>query len=229
MTQHRIAAALLVVSLLAANLLGGVVPADARPVTGNVGNLDPGTLSCASASLEIRKPVHAPYDSAATGTIPAGVISGIIFDIRRVEGIDLRTPGGWQEVRALDVAEAAARSLGPALEAVTDDSGVARWENVEPGVYLVHEHVLVHPPEQYHHAADLLVTVPTGNAGGADWLCDVRIVAKEVPVEVPGEVGDSARRHLARTGFDAAWLLAGAFLTLGAGVMLAGVRRKARR
>lgn len=106
-----------------------------------------------------------PYNDVPAGQKAPGGVKGCTVTIRRVNDINLGTAEGWDAIRALTHEAAAKRSLGEAMVATTDANGMATFNDVPVGLYLM----TVTPPNDDAHTyltyKPQLVTVPVGMPG----------------------------------------------------------------
>lgn len=172
---RRLAAAAAAAALAATAFAG---TAAAVTVTGDVTGLDAATASatCPEVGLTVRIPVPNPHDEVPEGEKPPGSLSGIVFTVQRVGGVDLDTAAGWVAARAMSVEEAGGRLTGDPVSATTDDSGAAVFAGLEPGLYLVTAETPEDPDHDRPEFAPFLITLPTGADG--DWNCDPVVHAK---------------------------------------------------
>jgi hypothetical protein len=107
-------------------------------------------------------------------------IAGVTFQVQQVNNIDLTTPAGWTTVQNLTPSQAAARGLGTAQTVATDSNGLAVFNNLPIGAYLVQETAA--GTKVADRTAPFLVTVPTatGKAGTPSntWVYDVHVYPK---------------------------------------------------
>ena len=221
--------------------------ADARVVVGNVseGAIN-GLDNSRTGSLELKKVVGNPNDDVEEGSLPPAAAEGAIFEIRRLLDIDLQQVEAWKRLESLDVGTVDELRLGEPRRAVADADGIARFEDLEVGVYYVVEIPRDVPGYSTTLAAPFLVTVPTGAVEGEGWNYDVRINPKNSPssnretppppVETPrtSQVptpslttfnqtppkDESGFGSLARTGANVAGFVLLALVLIGIGLLL---------
>jgi len=168
--------------LVGVGVLGPAIPAAASP------DVDPGRLG----SLTIHKLRQADDPSglplgAGTEILPAPALDpvpGVDYLIRRVDGIDLATPGGWAAAFAVAGAfdpDDPAGSLAPyplvdARMAQTGADGVAEFDLLPIGVYVVEETAV---PVGVAPSAPFVVVLPvTDPVTHADWVYDLHVYPK---------------------------------------------------
>ncbi|MDJ0319946.1 SpaH/EbpB family LPXTG-anchored major pilin [Pseudarthrobacter sp. PS3-L1] len=185
---RRLTAAAGVLALSAAAAFASVAPAAA--VT-QPGNIDP-TIA---RTLTIHKSALGPNNGQQIGTgqevtVPGTPLSGATFTAALVEGVDLTTPGGWDQVANLTPATAASRvTLANTYTATTGTNGVAVFnggDTLPIGLYLVTETEL--PAEATNPAAPFLVTLPfptgPGGAPANQWIYDVHAYPKNAVTDL---------------------------------------------
>ncbi|SHE24897.1 SpaH/EbpB family LPXTG-anchored major pilin [Actinomyces glycerinitolerans] len=126
-------------------------------------------------------------DPSATGD----PVSDVTFTITKLD-FDLTTQAGWQALAALDGDVSAARShaTGTTYTAVTGGDGLAVFNDVELGAYIVSE---TRTPANVTPAEDFIVTLPMTNAGTqTSWNYDVHVYPKNAIVDASKEVSDSS-------------------------------------
>lgn len=126
-------------------------------------------------------------DPSATGT----PVSDVTFTITKLD-FDLTTQAGWQALADLDGDVSAARShtTGTTYTAVTGENGLAVFNDVELGAYIVSE---TKTPANVTPAEDFIVTLPMTNADTqASWNYDVHVYPKNAIVDASKEVSDSS-------------------------------------
>lgn len=185
---QRLSAAAGVLALGAAATLVAVAPAAA--VT-QPGNIDP----LIARTLTLHKYALGPENGQQAGTgqevtVPGTPLSGATFTAALVQGVDLTTPAGWQQVSALTPATAASRvNAAGTYTATTGANGVAKFNNGDTlpiGLYLVTETAL--PAGATNPAAPFLVTLPfptgPGGAPANQWIYDVHAYPKNAVTDL---------------------------------------------
>jgi len=177
-----------VAAAAAVSLIGvaGVAQADdSNPATG-VGNID----STKSGSITIHKRVG-DEGKAGDGTKlanPTGdSLDGVTFQIQKVDtaagkALDVTDPTAWPTISSLTVAQAQAGTLTGTQTAETANGGIAAFDNLSLGVYLVTE--LNAPASVTSKVAPFLVTLPLPQTQGK-WLYDVSVYPKNQQANPP--------------------------------------------
>lgn len=158
--------------------------ADSRTVTGNIDGLSVSGTNCGSdGSLTVTKKPHGAFADTPVEDLPAGLISGIEFDLYLVQGVDLLTPEGWRQAKNMTIAEASKRVPLSPITLRTNNAGQVTFSNLDAGLYLLQEVTPRQPHPNYYQSVDLLVTIPVGsiNDGVQEWECAVEVIAKETP------------------------------------------------
>ncbi|WIM66896.1 SpaH/EbpB family LPXTG-anchored major pilin [Corynebacterium breve] len=170
-------------TMIAFGALGfGAGAVEARTVVGYVSQQVAATIDVnRTVNLTIRKSKPNYYDDVAEGELPPASLAGSVFEIRRIDGIDLTKAEDWDRIRGLTIEDAATMPMGPAIRATTDAEGVARFYDLEVGLYYVVENPPVTPGQNYRKSAPFLITLPTGNLDGSTWDYDVEVQAKNGP------------------------------------------------
>ncbi|MFJ6535611.1 SpaH/EbpB family LPXTG-anchored major pilin [Paenarthrobacter sp. NPDC091711] len=185
---QRLSAAAGVLALGAAATLVAVAPAAA--VT-QPGNIDPSI----ARTLTLHKYALGPENGQQVGTgqevnVPGTPLSGATFTAALVQGVDLTTPAGWEQVSSLTPATAASRvNAAGTYTATTGSNGVATFNNGDTlpiGLYLVTETAL--PAGATNPAAPFLVTLPfptgPGGAPANQWIYDVHAYPKNAVTDL---------------------------------------------
>lgn len=177
-----------VAAAAAVSLIGvaGVAQADdSNPVTG-VGNID----ASQHGSITIHKRVG---DEGAAGdgsklTNPSGdALNGVTFQVQKVDvaagkTLDVTDPQAWPTISSLTVAQAQGGTLSGTKTAVTAGEGVASFNDLPLGVYLVTETNA--PSNITSKVAPFLVTLPLPQTNGK-WLYDVSVYPKNQQANPP--------------------------------------------
>ncbi|WP_286954850.1 MULTISPECIES: pilin N-terminal domain-containing protein [Corynebacterium] len=156
----------------AALLLGApIANADVRTV---IGTVDSQAIADIDASSTV--------DLTIIKT-PPQKISGISFTVRKVKGVDLTTPAGWEAARRMSVGSAKIRGFDSEASATTDAEGKAYFKNLPIGLYLVSQQGT--SASIGKEPAEFLITLPTGSDDGTYWNYDVEVFAKEEDKDKP--------------------------------------------
>lgn len=173
-------AATTMIALGSLGLGAGIV--DARTVIGYVSEQAAASIDVnKKVNLTIRKSKPNYFDDVPEGELPPASMEGSVFEIRRIEGFDLTKAEDWERIRGLSNEEAARMPMGPAIRATTDAEGVARFYDLDVGLYYVVEHPPTTPGQHYRKSAPFLITLPTGNLDGQSWNYNVVVQAKNEP------------------------------------------------
>ncbi|WP_314322944.1 SpaH/EbpB family LPXTG-anchored major pilin [Paenarthrobacter ilicis] len=186
---RRLSAALGVLALSTAAAIVAVAPATAVTLPGNIDPAIPRTLT-------IHKSALGPNNGQQIGTgqevtVPGTPLSGATFTAALVQGVDLTTPEGWNQVSGITPATAAGRvTVNDTYTATTGTNGVATFTNgtssLPIGLYLVTETVL--PVGATNPSAPFLVTLPfpTGPSGAPanQWIYDVHVYPKNAVTDL---------------------------------------------
>lgn len=206
--------------------------------TGGAAKAAEGNITDKAGSIVITK-LTDPTDAAAAGTslpvqTPAGArpLSGVKFNIKKVEPINLATSEGWELVSKIQKAinakptqplattiaeiqdpatQTALRLEEKAPEIVTNDSGQVTYTvpQGELGLYLIEE--LADPTSTHNlltKAAPFLVTVPfpaTGTGSENGWNYNVHVYPKGTASEVSKTSDNEGAKQV---GDNMAWYVA---------------------
>lgn len=164
-----------------------------------------------TASLQINKRLDLPGETRDNGTeitsdVPGDPAEGIEFSIFPVTGIDLTTLAGWKAADDLDIntfftgggpnsySSLITEGLGAEQTATTDAGGVAPFNDIDTGLYLVVEEAnpTLTNGQAVAPAAPFLVTVPmTDPVDRTTWLDTVHVYPKNQAVAAPAKtIGD---------------------------------------
>ena len=161
------------------------VPTQALVVSGDIEGLALSDMTCeGGASATIIKQPHGKYENTPVDELPASLVSGVDYTMTRVEGVDLRTEEGLKRAQKLSVTSAKSMLSKTVFAATTDASGRAKFNNLDIGLYLVHENGPKNKPEGYWSGRDFLLFVPAGRAADTEpavWDCDVEVYTKDLP------------------------------------------------
>ncbi|MDO5077744.1 SpaA isopeptide-forming pilin-related protein [Corynebacterium sp.] len=186
--------------------------ADSHTVMGNSANLEVASIDTTRAgALTLVKAVGERPQPAREAR----------FTAKRIQGIDLTHPAGWESARSMTVAQAVDAKSDYIDSAYTDAAGEAKLSDLPLGLYLVTETV---PGNTTARVEPFLLTIPSGSVDGRLWEYHVRVAAKAV--QHAGADSDSAsnfglrkrERSLASTGAQVLGVLA-----VGVGLVLGGL------
>ena len=118
-------------------------------------------------------------EQAGTGCNP---IDGVKFTLYKVDGIDLTTPGGWEATKGLTAPESGttvgSHTSTEISEMTTSSGGLARWQNLDLGLYLVVETDTGSPDTKVVLGSKpFLVTLPY-HTDDNQWNYDVHVYPK---------------------------------------------------
>lgn len=180
----RIAAGFGAVAVATAAVLGGALPASAAP-----DNVDPNAIGSITLHKFAEPDVATGLanDGSVVDTSGLTPLTGVEFTVERVTGIDLSTNAGWDAAAALTPATAG--PLAPVETLATNASGVAVFDELPVGVYLVTE-TASGPNQIAIQTAPFLVSVPLPLNN--TWLYDVHVYPKNSTTSITKEVDDSA-------------------------------------
>ena len=176
---------------LAVGLLGFTTPAHADSA-----NINPNQ----QASLTLHKCVQPDTPgTAANGKEQSGIgctpIDGVEFTLYKVDGIDLATPDGWEKAQGLTAPESGTTVSGYSSTYVssltTSGGGIARWQNLGIGLYLVVETNTGAPDTGVVLGAKpFLVTLPYYTSDN-QWNYNVHVYPKNSVAGIEKTVDDS--------------------------------------
>ncbi|AJI78228.1 SpaH/EbpB family LPXTG-anchored major pilin [Corynebacterium singulare] len=117
-------------------------------------------------------------------------LKGAEFEIKRVDGFDLTTNKGWEDLSKVTTNDEKIAELGAAAASVatgeTDANGVLAFDNLEVGVYYVEETKA--PAGHEISTKPFLVTVPMTNPETLnEWNYDVHVYPKNKKVDEPNK------------------------------------------
>lgn len=132
--------------------------------------------------------------AARTGTeadaanVPAGStpLNDVTFKLEKLN-YDITTPAGFKEAAAAKVATAVKDTNVAAITKVTAGNGLATFDNLAVGAYLLTETVT---PEGHIPAEPSIVFVPMTNPGGDGWNYDIHVYPKNKKAEDTPEKTD---------------------------------------
>ncbi|WP_136313081.1 SpaH/EbpB family LPXTG-anchored major pilin [Actinomyces procaprae] len=124
-------------------------------------------------------------DPSATGD----PVEGVEFTITKLD-FDLTTQAGWEALAALNGSAAAARNYttDETDTKTTGEDGVAKFENLAVGAYLVSE---TKAPQNVTTAEDFVVTLPMTDPENNWWNYNVHVYPKNSVVDSTKEVSDT--------------------------------------
>lgn len=112
--------------------------------------------------------------------LPLGGAAGYSVTVTKLDVAPINTEEGYKAAAGLTAADLENISKGESFTTVTDENGIARFEGLEPGAYLV----TARPPEDstkyYPQPQDMVIVVPTVAEDGT-WNYQPTVVAKFVP------------------------------------------------
>ncbi len=177
-----------ITAAVAMGVIGFIAPAHA-----DSSNIDPAR----KATLTVHKCVQGntpgqPASGADQGNA-CTPLNGVTFTLYKVDGIDLTTNDGWTAIQGLTAPETGTTVGGhtstQVSAQVTAGQGVASWNNLDLGLYLVVETDLGNPQTGVVLASKpFLVTLPynTNNA----WNYDVHVYPKNSVAQITKQVTD---------------------------------------
>jgi fimbrial isopeptide formation D2 family protein/LPXTG-motif cell wall-anchored protein len=219
----RLTAAVGAIALAAVGAIVGAAPASADTAP-PLANIDPS----ATGSIIVHKysePTDgggAPNAGGVTTTVPTGAnpLSGVTFDVQQVQGIDLTTNAGWTTASGLSVTPAGTvtdgtttYTLASATTQTTDGTGMATFDSLPLGVYLVTEGTDTGSNNIVAPAVPFLVTVPMPNAG--EWNYTVNAYPKNAVQGQPTMAVDDSAAH--KLGDHVTWTVTSTVPTLNTG------------
>lgn len=157
----------------------------------------------------------------STDSVPEGAtkLSGIKFKITKA--YDLDSFYKTDSIKLPTVEEAKAeikKNKTIAREGATNSEGEIKFDNLELGIYLVHESDSSAQPQITGKVADFLVSIPMTNKDEDDWLYDVHVFPKNsstyagVTLQKKGKIGSAeatalngATFVLQKKGTDGKW------------------------
>lgn len=186
--QKRISAAVLALALGFSTAGAGIFApvAGAQIGANQISSINMG----AGVTLNIEKNVGLPVADGDTSELEK--LEGAQFLIQKIEGIDLQTLEGWEDVAALDPANIT-NTLTTIDTLTTDASGLASIsttdnEDFTVGVYLVTETA----PPGYTGAAPFIVTLPFTDATTGAWSYNQTVKPKnQEEADITKKVSDA--------------------------------------
>nr|WP_275934811.1 SpaH/EbpB family LPXTG-anchored major pilin [Leucobacter chromiiresistens] len=193
-----------------------------------IGNIDPTqTGSITITKLTQPDQVGGIAGSGAIESLPAGSLplEGVEFTVSPVEGVDLTTLEGWQDVPEMTVDEARSLGLGAPQSLTTAADGTATFANLPLGLYLVEETDFSSAKQNGEDvqitsaSKPYLVAVPSYIEEA--WHYDIFSYPKNSTSEISKTVDESEALGL---GSPVAWDISAQVPKLGAGDVLEGLR-----
>ena len=160
----------------------GFAYAQTRPVSGNDATLNPSAVSPQQGlKLEVTKQGTNPNDDPVPGQLPEGGIAGITFVLHKAEGFDVTTQQGRDDARRARTQEQWDRlARKEVAREVTNADGVAVFDNLAPGLYLLEE-TTPDAKRNYHTSAPKWLVLPFGDVYGKGFTYDNVMVVKPAP------------------------------------------------
>ncbi|OCA94570.1 hypothetical protein ACU20_06345 [Actinobaculum suis] len=186
----------------------------------------PGDMPTDNGSITVHKLENNPVATEpGDGTeIKQGLtnkpLEGVTFRVTKVQGLDLTDNESWEKVKGLTFDEdrnevrsgsetfslvsGSPKSPSVSKEMKTDNQGVAKFEDLEIGVYLVQE---IEPGNNpiTKKADPFFVTIPLPSTGGK-WLTDVHVYPKN-DVKGPGTKEVTSDKDLRKIGDKIPWTI----------------------
>ena len=164
----------------------GFAYAQTRPVSGNDATLNPSAVSPQQGlKLEVTKQGTNPNDDPVPGQLPEGGIAGITFVLHKAEGFDVTTQQGRDDARRARTQEQWDRlARKEVAREVTNADGVAVFDNLAPGLYLLEE-TKPDAKRNYHTSAPKWLVLPFGDVYGKGFTYDNVMVVKPAPTTTP--------------------------------------------
>lgn len=159
--------------------------ADERVITGNDQNLSVDEMEAKrEQTLNIKKLPRNPHDDPIPGERPYGGVEGLTFRLSKVQGVDVTTNEGRESAKKYTVQRARHEGFSETREAKTNADGVAVFEQLGPGLYLIEEFA----PDEDHEwrlSRPQLVILPLGDVMGENFSYDNVLVTKPDPGTPP--------------------------------------------
>ena len=107
------------------------------------------------------------------GNIPneAKTFKDVTFRISRIDTVDKYFVPDGVKLPTVTQAQSMLANADEVKTAKTDENGIAKFNNLKLGIYYVEE--VSHPTQVTKETAPFLVSVPTTNSDGDDWLYDI--------------------------------------------------------
>lgn len=159
--------------------------ADQRVISGNDKNLSADSMDAARAqTLNIKKLPRNPHDDPIPNAKPFGGVEGLTFRLSKVNGVDATTELGRESAKKYTVQRARHEGFSESREEKTNAKGVAVFNDLGPGLYLIEEFA----PDDAHEwrlSSPQLVILPLGDVMGEDYSYENVLVTKPEPTEPP--------------------------------------------
>ena len=179
--------ALASVGAAALGLMGVVgLSATAMAAQGTDGTPPGGAAPDTTGTLNVYKHAGTVTDDPHNGTaqnVTRPPLAGAVFTLCKVDGIDLATAAGWTAAAGKTTANSAC-AAGTTRTVETGSNGLAKFENLPIGLYLVKETTKPSGVPETSPAADFLVTIPFPSKAGdaanqtSTWLWTVNVYPK---------------------------------------------------
>lgn len=130
----------------------------------------------------------------------ATALAGVTFKITKIAELDAYYGKDSGKLPSVEEAQRIAATKTDSVEKDTDADGVATFDNLSLGLYLVQETEA--PAQITGKVGDFLVSVPMTNATEDDWLYDVHVYPKnkstygDVTLQKKGQIGSNAATDL---------------------------------
>lgn len=159
--------------------------ADQRVISGNDKNLSADSMDAARAqTLNIKKLPRNPHDDPIPNAKPFGGVEGLTFRLSKVNGVDATTELGRESAKKYTVQRARHEGFSESREEKTNAKGVAVFNDLGPGLYLIEEFA----PDDAHEwrlSSPQLVILPLGDVMGENYSYENVLVTKPEPTEPP--------------------------------------------
>lgn len=140
-------------------------------------------------------------------TPPTGAepLAGVTFKITKIAELDAYYGKDSGKLPSVEEAQRIAATKTDSVEKDTDADGVATFDNLSLGLYLVQETEA--PAQITGKVGDFLVSVPMTNADEDDWLYDVHVYPKNkstyggVTLQKQGKIGSNPETTLTGVQF----------------------------
>ncbi|MCS4491311.1 SpaH/EbpB family LPXTG-anchored major pilin [Corynebacterium sp. ES2715-CONJ3] len=141
------------------------------------------------ASLSIHKSEGDPvmqYGDPSNPNAPKKLdpLEGIKFSVQKINGVDLTTNDGWRLAESFKIADFYQRGkefsrLAPKVSEATGADGIARFNNLDLGLYYVTEEVDSAARGNFTVVSPFIVAVPTTSKDRSGWDYSVTVNAKD--------------------------------------------------
>lgn len=200
----RLVAGLVAAGIGVAAALGMATPAMAAPDTSNINPAATGSI----VVHKFEQPTTQGTPSSGSALTPAETaglrpVQGVTFSVRRVThatALDLTKSSTWQTLSTLTPVQVTAAgsgyALGTAATQVTTSAGLATFNSLPVGVYLVEETAVGNQPVALR-AQPFLVSIPLPESGA--WVYDVHVYPKNALTGITLAQDTTASRALGDT------------------------------